>query len=164
LVAAFQRYARLEAKRAKIPRRIPVANITEGPVIKLATERKHISNVLKMVAYQAESDLVRLVAPHYRRTDDEGRTLVHNALAAPGDIEVRNHQICVHLEPLSSPHRTRALAALCHQVNQTKTTFPGSPLRLRFEVKPPPPPSLAFPGARPERGSGGAQPDKSENG
>jgi hypothetical protein len=164
LLAAFRRYARLEARRAKVPRRIPVERIADGPVIKLATERKHLTNLLKMVAYQAESDLLRLIMPHYRRTEDEGRTLIQNALAAAGDIEVRNGQICVHLEPLSSPHRTRALAALCDQVNQTKTTFPGSPLHLRFEVKPPPPPSLAFPGGRAKRGSGGAQPDNSERG
>jgi hypothetical protein len=108
--------------------------------------------MLKMVA---ESDLVRLVMPHYRRTDDDGRTLIQTALADAGDIEVRADDVCIHLEPLNSPHRTRALAALCDQVNQTKTTFPGSPLRLHFDVKPLPPPSLAFPGGRAER----AQPD-----
>jgi len=34
-------------------------------VIKLAVERKHLTNLLKMVAYQAEGDLLRILAPHY---------------------------------------------------------------------------------------------------
>jgi transposase len=160
LLEAFRRCARLEAQRAKIPRRIPVQQVTQGEVIKLATERKHLSNLLKMVAYQTESDLVRLVMPHYRRTEDEGRTLIQTALADAGDIEVRADEIRIRLEPLSSPRWTRALAALCQEINQTKTSFPGSPLRLRFEVKPPPPTSLAFPGGRPER----PQPDISGEG
>ena len=32
-----------------------------------AGTKKHLTNLIKMVAYQAESDLLRLVAPHYRR-------------------------------------------------------------------------------------------------
>jgi hypothetical protein len=34
-------------------------------MVKLSTERKHLTNVLKMVAYQTESDLVELIRPHY---------------------------------------------------------------------------------------------------
>jgi hypothetical protein len=133
-------------------------------VIQLATERKHLTNLLKMVAYQAESDLVRLVMPHYRRAEDEGRTLIQTALAAPGDIEVTKHQLQVHLEPLSAPHRTRALEAICKEINRTNTLFPGSRLRLHFDVKPAPPPSLAFPGGRRRRPDAVAQPDNSGGG
>ena len=50
-----------------VPRRVPVQAVTEEPVVKLAPERKHLTNLIKMVAYQAESDLLRLVAPHYRQ-------------------------------------------------------------------------------------------------
>ena len=79
---------KLAARRDEIPRRIPVGQRAAGAVIKLATERKHLTNVLKMVAFQAESDLLRAVAPHFRRADDEGRTLVQNALATPADLRV----------------------------------------------------------------------------
>lgn len=33
----------------------------------LAPKRKHLTNLIKMVAYQAESDLLRWVASHYQR-------------------------------------------------------------------------------------------------
>jgi len=88
-----------------------------------------------MVAYQAESDLVRLVAPHYRRADDEGRTLVQSALNSAADITVRDHELLVRLAPQSSLHRSRAIAALCRELNSSApNVFPGSRLRLRFEV------------------------------
>jgi transposase len=156
---------RLEAKRSKIPTRVPVQKLVDGDIVKLGVERKHLTDLLKMVAYQAESDLVRLIAPHYQRAEDEGRTLVHSALATAGDIELAGDEIRVALAPLSSPHRTAALAALCNQLNETRTRFPGTTLRLRFELLPEPQPSLAFPGARPAKPPAEApQPDISGRG
>ena len=82
-----------------------------------------------MVAYQAESDLVRLVMPHYRRAEDEGRTLIQTALGAAGDIEVTERALHVHLEPLSSPHRTRALEAICEEIKHLKLPTELPPVR-----------------------------------
>jgi hypothetical protein len=48
--------------------------------VKLSTERKHLTNILKMVAFQIESDLVEMIRPHYKRAEDEGRTLVQTIL------------------------------------------------------------------------------------
>lgn len=160
ILAALHKIADLERRRATIPSRIPIQTISHTEVVKLATERKHITDLLKMVAYQAESDLVRLLEPHYRRAEDEARTLLHSAFATPGDLEVSEGQLRICLEPLSSPHRTLVLANLCRQLNETKTLFPGSRLQLQFCVKPEPPISLAFPGARPpQHATDTAQPD-----
>jgi hypothetical protein len=146
---AMKRVVTLEKRRVQVPARVPVQEVVKGEVVKLAVERHHLTNLLKMVAYQAEGDLLRILEPHYRRSDDEGRTLIQNALASPGDIALTETELRVSLRPLSSPHRTRALAALCEQLNETKTRFPGSRLRLRFNVQKEPSPSMAFPGPRP---------------
>jgi hypothetical protein len=87
-----------------------------------------------MVAYQAESDLVRIVAPHYARADDEGRTLVQNILASQADLDVAGGELRVTVHPLSSEHRTRALVALCTSLDASKLVFPGTTLRLRYGV------------------------------
>ncbi|HUE29211.1 MAG TPA: hypothetical protein VMP89_20720 [Solirubrobacteraceae bacterium] len=129
-----RRVLELEYKRAAVPRRIPVGQRTAGVVIKLSTERKHLTNVLKMIAYQAESDLFRTVTPHYKRAEDEGRTLLHAAFASAADLEVTATELRVTLAPQSSPHRSGAIAALCDTLNATATTFPGTPLVLRFAV------------------------------
>lgn len=134
IYVALQKCIALEARRAAVPRRVPVSKTVDGVVVKLAAERKHVTSLLKMVAYQSESDLVRLVAPHYRRAEDEGRTLIQTALASAADIEVSDTELRVRLAPLSSSHKSRALAAVCEKLNETNTTFPGTGLRLRYAV------------------------------
>jgi transposase len=134
--AALKRVVSLETQRAKMPLRVPVKEVAPE-IVKLAPERKHLTNLIKMVAYQAESDLVRLIVPHYRRVEDEGRTLIQSALVSAADLEPSELELRVRLIPLSSAHRTRALAALCDQLNETRTNFPRSKLCLKFSVKPP---------------------------
>lgn len=135
LCSAWQRLEQLEKRRAAVPRRVPVQSLSHEPVVKLAPERKHLTNVIKIVAYQAESDLLRLVAPHYRRVGDEGRTLLQSALASAADLEVTQTELRVTLAPQSSPHRTRAIAALCEELNRADTRFPGSHLHLRYATR-----------------------------
>jgi prepilin-type processing-associated H-X9-DG protein len=134
LVNALQRVVALDAKRAKIPRRVPVQRAIEGAVVKLAAERKHLTDILKMIAYQAESQLLRLIAPHYKRADDEGRTLIQNILASPADIDVDEHELRITLAPLSSEHRTRVATALCNHLDARGGVFPGTGLRVRYAV------------------------------
>jgi transposase len=132
--AAHQHCAKLEARRAAMPARVPVRTVLGETVVKLATERKQLTNLIKMVAYQAESDLLRLLAPHYKRADDEGRTLIQSALSDAADIAVTEQEIHVCLAPLSSPHRTRAIASLCDELNRSRVRFPGTRLVLRYAV------------------------------
>ena len=134
---AWQRVAQLEARRAKVPRRVPVQSLSLEPVVKLAPEIKHLTNLIKMVAYQAESELVRALTPYYRRVEDEGRTLMGAALLSAADLEATASDLRVTLLPQSSPHRTRALAALCDELNSLSTMFPGSRLRLRYAIRTP---------------------------
>jgi hypothetical protein len=140
---AFHRVTALEKARAAAPKRIPVRAAVRSKVIKLAPERKLLTNLVKMVAYQAESDLVDLVTPHYKRAADERRTLGQSALLSAADLEVTADELCVTPAPLSSPHRTRAIAALCEALNARHTRFPGTSLRLRYAV--------ATAGPRPKR-------------
>jgi hypothetical protein len=134
IYSAWQRVLQLEQRRAAVPRRVPVQDVTQEPVVKLAPERKHLTNLIKMVAYQAESDLLRLVTPYYRRAGQEGRTLLQAALASAADLQVTQTELRVTLAAQSSRHRTRAIAALCEELNLTKTVFPGSRLRLRYAI------------------------------
>ena len=134
IYSAWQRVLQLEQRRAAVPRRVPVQDVTQEPVVKLAPERKHLTNLIKMVAYQAESDLLRLVTPYYRRAGQEGRTLLQAALASAADLQVNQTELRVTLAAQSSRHRTRAIAALCEELNLTQTVFPGSRLRLRYAI------------------------------
>lgn len=151
LRTARARVTRLLEKRRDVAKRVEVRDLSERTLVKLTTERKHLSDIIKMVAYQAESDLVALLQPHYKRADQEGRTLLHELFAAAGDIRVSDTELNITLAPLSSPHRTHAAQALCQTLDQTATIFPGSRQRMRFSVRQPPRIGLAFPGSPPER-------------
>jgi transposase len=153
LRTARARVARLFEQRRDVAKRVEVRDLNERALVKLATERKHLTDIIKMVAYQAESDLVTLLRPHYARAEQEGRTLLHEMFATAGDIHVCDGELHITLAPLSSPHRTHAAHALCEMLDQTATTFPGSRLRIRFSVRPPPRIGLAFPGSPLDRGT-----------
>jgi transposase len=156
LRAARAHVARLFERRRDVLKRVEVRDLSERALVKLATERKHLTDIIKMIAYQTESDLLALLRPHYARADQEGRTLLHELFATAGDISVSDSELQITLAPLSSPHRTHAAQALCEKLDQTATTFPGSCLRIRFTVHPPPRFGLAFPGSPGERSTAAA--------
>jgi transposase len=124
--------AQLEARKARLPKRVPVSDL-----VSLKKERKLISDAIKMTAYQIESDMTRLVAESYKRNTDEGRTLLHAMFQSRGDIEVKDGELRVTLAPQSSPHRTRAIQALCEKLTRLGTKFPGTNLRLALTVAEP---------------------------
>jgi transposase len=130
-----ERVAELAAQQKSLPLRVPLAEARpDQDLVKLSTERKHLTNVLKLVAYQIESDLVNLIRPHYARAEDEGRTLIQTVLQSTATLEPTDQELRVILSPLSSPHRSQAVAALCENLNTAATCFPGTDLRMRFTV------------------------------
>ncbi|HVH70106.1 MAG TPA: helix-turn-helix domain-containing protein [Candidatus Dormibacteraeota bacterium] len=125
---------KLRARHRSLPQRVPVAQTQKEEVVKLSTERKHLTNVLKMVAYQMESDVLELIRPHYKRVEEEGRTFIQAALQDAADLEPTQDQLRITLAPLSSPHRSRVLQALCEILNETHTKFPGTEMEMHYAV------------------------------
>jgi hypothetical protein len=111
----------------------------EEPLVKLVRNENVLSNLIKMVAYQAESDLVRLVAPHYRRADDEGRPETERTggpasnAACGGCGKPQDDQVgfqpywgkpAVRNEPRGWRKRGQDLMAICY--NARKGRYSGS--------------------------------------
>jgi len=130
-----ERIGIMQEKRKLIPKRVTAKEVSGKPIMRLLRERKHLTNCIKMVAYQAESDLLALLRPHYARADEEGRTLVTSALESAGKLEVGDGELRVTLAPLSSPHRSQAIAVLCEALNGMDACFPGTKLKLRFGIQ-----------------------------
>jgi transposase len=138
LFEASTKIARLIERQKSLPARIPISQSPEAEkAMKLSVEQKHLSDILKMVAYQIEGSLVELLRPVYPRTEDEGRTLIQTALRSAATIQPTQNELRVTLAELSSPHRSKAIAAVCEELNKTLTTFPGTKLQLRFGVAEP---------------------------
>jgi transposase len=128
--AARDRVEQLKAKRDALPKRVPASELE-----RLSTERRLITDAMKMTAYQIESDLARMVDEHYARAAHEGHKLIVAALKSSADIDLTKGVLRVTLAPQSSPHRTRAIAALCEDLNAIDARFPGSYLRMRYAIK-----------------------------
>ena len=127
---------RCKAARDQHEQRVTIADLRdEDRTVRLPARRKRLSDGLKMLAYQVESDLVRAVAPHFRRVEDEGRTLIAAALQSTGDIELDDGEQRITLAPQSSLHRTRAVAELCHLLDDMAVTSPGTQLRVRYAIR-----------------------------
>jgi hypothetical protein len=78
-----------------------------------------------------------MIRPHYKRTEDEGRTLVQTILQDAADIAPGDGELRITLAPLSSRHRSRVVESLCEALNKTNTMFPGTQLQMRFAVAQP---------------------------
>jgi len=133
-------HAHLDTARAAhkaTPTRVRLGDLAPDMVI-LDTETKLITHAVRMAAYNTETALASGLHGHYARADDEAYTLIREALTSSGDIHPHNGVLNVRLDPLSAPRRTAALAALCQQLNTTRTRYPGTDLTLHYEVKPHP--------------------------
>jgi hypothetical protein len=104
-------------------------------MVRLDTETKLITHAIRMAAYNTEISLARALHGHYARAADEAADLAREALNASGDIIPSGTELLIRLNPLSTPRRTRAIAALCDHLNQTPATYPGTTLTLRYDIK-----------------------------
>ncbi len=135
--AAWQELQAAQDAAAAVPARIRLGEIAPD-MVRLETEVKQITHAIRMAAYNAETTLARALDGHYARAGDEAYALIREALTTSGDIRPGNGQLLIRLDPLTAPRRTQALTALCDQLNQTQTCYPGTDLVLRYEVKPHP--------------------------
>ena len=123
-----------KAAARAIPAKIPLAEHNPA-MVKLDTETKLITHAIRMAACNTETILARALNGRYARAGDEAYALIREALHASGDITIHGSTLHIRLDPLSAPRRTRALAALCEQLNTAPATYPGTTLTLHYEVK-----------------------------
>ena len=124
--------AALKARIAALP--VPVKVVMdEEEIVTLAPETKHLTDTIKMVAYRAETGLVRLLAPHYARTEDEGRVLIREMLTASADIipDLAAQRLRVRVHALANPRSNEALATLCDMLSALDVQYPGTTLSWR---------------------------------
>jgi len=126
----------VEAKAAAkaIPAKIRLGDLRPDD-LRLDDERKRIHDAIRMATWNAEHTPARALGPHYTRAEDEAHSLLAEAFAASADLQIVGDCLHVSLEPLSAPRRSRAIAALAAELTATETVYPGTDLRLVYQVK-----------------------------
>lgn len=126
---------KLQQKLRGLPKHVTAGEAYKGELVRLSCERKLLTDAIKMIAYQAETALLNLLRPHYWRADEEGRKLLATCFQNSGVLERKDNKLIVTFDPLNSPHRTKALAHLCRELNECEAKYPGTELVLEYRVR-----------------------------
>ena len=125
----------LKTRVAALPKRIPLtALLDEAAIVRLAPEAKHLTDTIKMVAYRAETALVRQLTPHYAKTEDDGRALIREMLLTSADIVPDGQRLLVRVHALANPRSNEALTHLCDTLNTLGVGYPGTDLTLVYQA------------------------------
>jgi transposase len=126
----------IEATRSQLrglPARVPLSSL--GPLPQVPRlERKLITDVVRMAAYNAQSWLVDRLARHYTNTNDVHDLLRSFAQLSGTLIRQPDGGLRIRLDPPDLPLHRRALAGLCADLNLAQPVFPGTDRRLHYEV------------------------------
>ncbi len=106
---------------------------------KLKQESKMLMNIIKMICYRTETAVVNELAAWLYNAKDEKRMLVKQIIQNNADLlpDYENKTLTVVLHTLSAPRYNQAAAKLAELLNQTETIFPGTDLKLKFEISVP---------------------------
>lgn len=116
-----------------LPARVPLSSL--GPLPQVPQlERKLITDVIKIAAYNAQSWLADRLARHYTNTNDV-RDLLRSFAELSGTlVHEPDSGLRICLQPPDLPLHRRALAGLCADLNRAQPVFPGTDRRLYYDV------------------------------
>jgi hypothetical protein len=126
----------LKQQRQQTSHHIPVKSLPEEDrFTRLRTERKHFVDTIKMIGYRAESSLASLLREHLARSDD-ARVLLRQIFPNEVDLlpDPATQILRVRLHHFTQAAHDQTIAQLCARLNETQTVFPGTNLKLIFEI------------------------------
>ena len=102
---------------------------------KLAEEKKHIMDTIKMIAYRAETAMANIVKSKMNRTDD-ARALLRQIYKTEADIDPdeKNRLLTIRLHGLTNKVSNDMATFLCDKLNETETLYPGTDLCMEFKL------------------------------
>ena len=126
----------LKKQRKETPRHIPVKDLPEPDHFsRLLTERKHFIDTIKLIAYRAETSMALLLRDKLNREDDT-RALLRQIYETEIDLvpDLETNTLTVRPHHLTQAAHDEAVRHLCHELNATETLFPGTDLKLVYQL------------------------------
>jgi predicted nucleic acid-binding Zn-ribbon protein len=126
----------LKNQRKAVQRHITIAELPEQERFKqLSTQSKHLIDTLKIVAYRAETAMVQMAREKMRREDD-ARSLLRALYSTEADLlpDENAGTLTVRVHHQANRCADEVIRHLCNELNQTETIFPGTNLRLVYEL------------------------------
>jgi hypothetical protein len=128
--------ADLKKERKATEKHIPASELPEGQRFKaLSVRTKQLLDTVKMVAYRAETAMAQSLQEKMSRADDS-RSLLRMIYTTEIDLlpDYEQSVLLVRLHGLANPSSDASIARLCRELNETETVFPGTKLRLIYEL------------------------------
>ncbi len=136
-IAALQKeVAALKAKRKATQPQIPFHDLPEEERFKrLSTQNKHFVDTIKMIAYRAETAMAQTLPEKMARYDD-ARSLLRAVHSSEIDLlpNAQEKTLTVRLHPLANQSSDDGVRHLCAELNRAELLFPGTDLRLVYEL------------------------------
>jgi hypothetical protein len=126
----------LKAQRKTTPRHVELKDLpSDQQFSRLRADCKHFVDTIKLIAYRAETALAQTLREALKRPDD-ARPLVRELLATSADLipDLDHKILTVRLHPLTSRVQDAAVRQLAQELTATETVFPGTELRLVYEL------------------------------
>jgi hypothetical protein len=126
----------LKAQRKTLPKHIQIKDLPEQDRFhRLRSEKKHFIDTIKLIAYRAETALAQLAREKLKRLDD-ARSLIRQLFRTEVDLvpDQQNKTLTVRLHPMSTQAHDEIVCHLCVELTETETVFPGTDLRLIYEI------------------------------
>jgi len=126
----------LKRQRKAVKHHITIAELPEEARFKqLSTQSKHLVDTIKMVAYRAETAMVQMAREKMMRNDD-ARSLMQALYNTEADLlpDEKVGTLTVRVHHQANRSADEVLRHLCTELNMTETVFPGTTLRLVYEL------------------------------
>ncbi|MGR3178503.1 MAG: putative transposase, partial [Candidatus Anammoxibacter sp.] len=96
---------------------------------------KHFIDTIKMIAYRAETAMVTILRESLARTDD-ARSLLREIFTLEADIipDEEDQTLTFRLHHLTNRLSDKAALHLADYLNKTETIYPGTNMRLVYEL------------------------------
>jgi hypothetical protein len=126
----------LKEKRKAIPKHITFSELPEEQRFRrLSTQSKYLIDTIKMIAYRAETAMASILRETMSHPD-EARSLLRSIYSNEADIipDEKASTLTIRLHQLANHCSSESIRYLCNELNATDTIFPGTNLRLIYEL------------------------------
>ena len=128
--------AQIKASLKATPKHITWGELSdEDKFRRLLPGRKRLADTVRMVAYRAETAMAGMLAGPTLNTS-AARRLLQDLFVATADIlpDPENGILRIRVHSASRPSANRSLSALFEKLNETETLYPGTQLKLIYEL------------------------------
>jgi len=131
-----QEITQIKEQRKNTQKHITVSQLPEEErFTRLSAQSKHLIDTIKMISYRAETAM-SYVLKEKMSHPNESRRLLRSIYNNEADIipDEKNNTLTIRLHHLANKSEDELAAHLCEELNETQTVFPGTKLRMIYEI------------------------------